>query len=59
MPQVLSLCRRMLESDLVPIEEVIASIGISSSSDSEDSSEGDADTSSQDGEVQVCGSGCD
>ena len=48
------LCRRMLESDLVPIEEVIASIGVSSSSDSEDSAEGDAETSSQEGEVQVC-----
>eukprot|EP00891_Asterochloris_glomerata_P002410 jgi/Astpho2/2410/Aster-x1073 len=44
--------RRMLESDLVPIEEVIASIGVSSSSDSEDSSEGDAEASSQEGDVQ-------
>ena len=51
-------CRRMLESDLVPIEEVIASNGISSSSDNEDSSEGDAETSSQEGEVQVWGGGC-
>ena len=56
--KICPLCRRMLESDLVPIEEVIASIGISSSGDSEDSSEGDAETSSQEGEVQVCGSGC-